>query len=68
IVIWAISAVTGYVITWGIPPVLSLVLSMVLYVIAGKLGLVRGVGVAKTSQVDESPADPSTANSLAGTN
>lgn len=68
IVIWAISAVTGYVITWGIPPVLSLVLSMVLYVIAGKLGLVRGVGIAKTAQVDEVPADPSTANTLAGTN
>ena len=57
IVIWAASAVAGYFITWGIPAVLSLILSMVLYVIAGKLGWVRGVGVAHTAQVD-AEADP----------
>lgn len=51
IVIWVVSALAGYVITWGIPPVLSLVLSMVLYVIAGKLGWVRGVGTAQTAQL-----------------
>lgn len=51
IIIWAVSAVAGYFITWGIPPVLSLILSMVLYVIAGKLGWVRGVGVAQTAQL-----------------
>jgi cytosine permease len=56
IVIWVVSAVSGYIITWGIPPVLSLVLSMVLYVIAGKLGWVRGVGIARTAQLDEAPA------------
>jgi cytosine permease len=55
IVIWVVSALTGYVITWGIPPVLSLVLSMVLYVIAGKLGWVRGVGVARTAQAEAAP-------------
>jgi cytosine permease len=53
IAIWVISALAGYIITWGIPPVLSLVLSMVLYVVAGKLGWVRGVGVAHTSQLEE---------------
>jgi cytosine permease len=55
IVIWLVSALAGYIITWGIPPVLSLVLSMVLYVIAGKLGWVRGVGTAQTAQLDASP-------------
>src|SRR6185312_9272027 len=42
IIIWLISALVGYFITWGIPPVLSLVVSMVLYIVAGKLGWVRG--------------------------
>ncbi|WP_411557431.1 purine-cytosine permease family protein [Plantibacter sp. MPB07] len=51
IIIWAVSAITGYFVTWGIPAVLSLILSMVLYIAAGKLGLVRGVGVAHTSQI-----------------
>lgn len=51
IIIWAVSAITGYFVTWGIPAVLSLILSMVLYIAAGKLGLVRGIGVAHTSQI-----------------
>lgn len=50
LIIWAISAVVGYVVTWGIPPVLSLVLAMVLYTIAGKLGWVRGVGEVVTPE------------------
>ncbi|MFC7456276.1 purine-cytosine permease family protein [Brachybacterium sp. GCM10030267] len=48
LVIWAVSAVIGYVATWGIPPVLSLLLAMVLYSIAGRFGWVRGVGTVKT--------------------
>jgi cytosine permease len=50
IIIWVVSAVVGYIVTWGIPPVLSLVLSMVLYIVAGKLGWVKGVGTARTIQ------------------
>lgn len=50
IIIWVVSAVAGYLVTWGIPAVLSLVLSMVLYIVAGKLGLVTGVGRARTAQ------------------
>lgn len=53
IVIWAASALIGYFVTWGIPPVLSLVVSMVLYIIAGKLGWVRGIGSARTIQAEE---------------
>ncbi len=52
LVIWAISAVVGYYTTWGIPSVLSLVLSMVLYVAAGKLNLVNGVGETRTPEAD----------------
>jgi cytosine permease len=51
LIIWAVSALVGYFVTWGIPSVLSLVLSMVLYIIAGRLGWVRGVGSAKTPEV-----------------
>lgn len=55
IIIWAISALVGYLVSWGIPSITSLVLSMVLYIAAGKLGLVRGVGEARIVQAD--PAD-----------
>jgi cytosine permease len=53
LVIWLVSALVGYFVTWGIPPVLSLVVSMVLYVVAGRLGWVRPVGSARTIQADE---------------
>jgi cytosine permease len=39
-------------VTWGIPSLLSLFLSMALYIVAGKLGWVRGVGVATTRQTN----------------
>lgn len=48
--VWLISAVVGYFVTWGIPAITSLLLSIVLYTIAGRLGLVRGVGRARTVQ------------------
>ena len=62
IVIWIVSAVVGYFVTWGIPALLSLALSIVLYTIAGKLGWVRGVGRATTIQpaLDEAQGDPAT--------
>ena len=55
IVVWLVSALVGYFVTWGIPSLLSLFLSMALYVVAGKLGLVRGVGTAPTQQQAASP-------------
>jgi cytosine permease len=54
LVIWLVSAVVGYFVTWGIPSLWSLLLSMLLYIAAGKLGLIRGVGEAVTE-------DPATA-------
>ncbi|ALX66358.1 purine-cytosine permease family protein [Microbacterium sp. XT11] len=50
IVVWLVSSLVGYFVTWGIPSLLSLFLSMVLYIVVGKLGWVRGVGVATTRQ------------------
>lgn len=50
LVIWLVSALVGYFVTWGIPAISSLVLSIVLYTVAGKLGWVRGVGQATTAQ------------------
>ena len=55
LVIWAVSSVFGYFVTWGIPSINSLVLSVVLYVAAGRLGLVRGIGEATTRIPDASP-------------
>jgi cytosine permease len=49
--------------------VLSLILSMVLYVIAGKLGWVRGVGTARTAQPElETDATPDAVPGLGATN
>jgi cytosine permease len=55
LVVWAVSSAVGYFVTWGIPSVTSLVLSVVLYVVAGRLGLVRGVGVAETRRATPVP-------------
>lgn len=56
LVIWLVSALVGYFFTWGIPAISSLVLSIVLYTVAGKLGWVRGVGRATTTQAPASSA------------
>ncbi|WP_104177061.1 cytosine permease [Cryobacterium sp. Y50] len=53
IIIWVVSAGIGYFVTWGIPPILALLTSMVLYIIAGKLGWVRGVGSVRTIQAQQ---------------
>ena len=57
IVIWLIASLVGYFVTWGIPAISSLLVSMVLYIVAGKLGWVRGFGVATTMQA---PVDADT--------
>ena len=56
IVTWTlVSSLVGYFVTWGIPAISSLVLSIVLYTVAGRLGWVRGVGRARTLQPLEGP-------------
>ncbi|MDQ1084961.1 MULTISPECIES: cytosine permease [Microbacterium] len=58
LVVWLVSALVGYFVTWGIPAISSLVLSIVLYTVAGKLGWVRGVGEATTAQAPVRDAVP----------
>ncbi|MDA3649964.1 cytosine permease [Saccharopolyspora indica] len=44
LVVWLVAALVGGFVEIGLPSINSLVLAFVLYVVAGKLGLVRGVG------------------------
>ncbi|GAB3488209.1 purine-cytosine permease family protein [Flexivirga lutea] len=54
LVIWAIASLIGKYVTWGIPSITSLVVAIVLYVVAGQAGLVKGIGVSHTpSATDE---------------
>src|SRR5882757_6629687 len=48
LVIWLASALLGGLVGWGLPSINSLVAAFLLYVVAGKLGLVRGVGTSVT--------------------
>ncbi|MEV0087713.1 cytosine permease [Saccharopolyspora sp. NPDC050642] len=49
LVVWLVSALVGGFVEIGLPSINSLVLAFVLYVVAGKLGLVRGVGSTRTT-------------------
>ncbi|MGI5131487.1 purine-cytosine permease family protein [Pseudonocardia sp. CA-107938] len=53
LVIWLGSALIGYFIDWGLPSINSLVAAFVLYVVAGRLGLVQGIGSSATSDLGE---------------
>ncbi|MFI0463202.1 purine-cytosine permease family protein [Saccharopolyspora sp. 5N102] len=49
LVVWLVSSLVGGFVEIGLPSINSLVLAFVLYVVAGKLGLVRGVGSTRTT-------------------
>ncbi|MDT7651822.1 MAG: cytosine permease [Pseudonocardiales bacterium] len=55
LVIWVLAALIGHFVTWGLPSINSLIAAFVLYVVAGKLGLVRGVGVSRTLEGTDVP-------------
>ena len=55
LVIWVGAALVGRFLTWGLPSINSLVVAFAAYVVAGKLGLVRGVGVSRTLDAVELP-------------
>ena len=61
IVIWVVAALVGKFVTWGLPSINSLVVALVLYAVAGKAGLVRGVGVTRTRDLQATPVPASTA-------
>lgn len=55
LVIWAIAFCVGYFVEWGIPALNSLLTALILYTVAGKLGLLRSFGTAALA--DENAAD-----------
>lgn len=59
LVIWLASSLIGKYVEWGLPSINSLVVAFVLYVVAGKLGLVRGYGSSVTENT-AAAADPTT--------
>ncbi|GAB2991453.1 cytosine permease [Amycolatopsis acidiphila] len=56
IVVWLAAALIGRFVEWGLPSINSLVVAFVLYVVAGKLGLVRGVGMSRTADTEPAAA------------
>lgn len=57
IVIWVASALIGHFVNWGLPSINSLLVAFIAYVVAGKAGLIRGVGVSPTTDVAEAVAE-----------
>lgn len=53
IVIWVLSAAFGYFVHIGMPSINSVILAFVLYVVAGKLGLVQGVGMQRNEEAEK---------------
>jgi cytosine permease len=53
LVIWVVAALIGQFVSWGLPSINSLVAAFVLYAVAGKLGLVRGIGLSRTAEDTE---------------
>ncbi|SDJ37209.1 cytosine permease [Nonomuraea maritima] len=56
LVIWLIAALVGKYVEVGFGSINALVVAFVLYVVAGKLGLVRGIGTSRTADVATVPA------------
>ncbi|GAA2430293.1 cytosine permease [Actinomadura vinacea] len=58
LVIWAVSTVTAKYVTLGISSVNALLLAFVLYLVAGRLGLVQGIGTSVTETAREPASEP----------
>jgi cytosine permease len=57
LVIWVAAALIGKFWEWGLPSVNSLVIAFLAYVVAGRMGLVRGVGVTHEKDAEQALAD-----------
>jgi len=55
LVIWVLAALVGQFVAWGLPSINSLIAAFLLYVLAGKLALVWGVGLSQTAEGTELP-------------
>jgi cytosine permease len=49
-VLCVLAALIGRSVAWGLPGINSLIAAFLLYVVAGRLGLVRGVGPSWTAE------------------
>jgi cytosine permease len=59
LLVWAVAAAFGHYVDWGLPSINSVVVAIVLYVAAARLGLVRGVGRSATyPSTTTAPATP----------
>jgi len=58
LVVWVVAALVGGFVDWGLPSINSLVAAFVLYVVLGKLGLVRGIGVSPTADLAHPASEP----------
>ena len=58
IVIWVLASVIGYFAAWGLPSINSLFIAFILYAVAGRLGLIRGIGSTKTYPAHEPASVP----------
>jgi cytosine permease len=58
LVIWLAAFLIGKYVTFGLPSINAVVSAFVLYVVAGKLGLVRGYGRAATRAAEDVVAEP----------
>src|SRR3954470_7957863 len=61
LVIWLVSALVGKFVTWGLPSINSLVVALVLYIVAGKAGRIRGGRVSRTRDLQGAPTPPAAA-------
>ncbi|GGL73349.1 cytosine permease [Microlunatus endophyticus] len=50
LVVWAIASLIGYFVHIGLPSINSVVIAFVLYLVAGRLGLVRAAGISETER------------------
>lgn len=56
LVTWAVAAVVGKYVDWGLPSINSIVVAFVLYLAAARLGLVRAMGTVATDRATPSAA------------
>jgi cytosine permease len=57
LVVWLAAFLVGRYVDWGLPSINSLLMGFASYVVAGKLGLVRGVGISRETAVVPSAVD-----------
>jgi cytosine permease len=65
LVVWGTASVSGYFLTVGLGSINSLVIAFVLYVVAGKAGLLKEVGLSRTTDTSADVVDVTDAGATA---